>query len=116
MTDISVKEFVSELESLNSDDFILSTIDQSPKGWIKKADVSYLMTKIDSKLKSKCIKMEISSYIDAPNEITVGDQVISLIQSFRNGERFPDELNICKIYSEEDRNEIKEWWKHINGS
>jgi len=119
MSEITVVEFITELKVENKNSIelnILSTIGQTDKNWITTTDLKFLISQIDSKEKAKCVNRSISSFIPDSKNMTIGNQAISIIESYRQNEPFPNGLYICKIYDLEKRNEIQKWWKLKNGS
>ncbi|WP_308993439.1 hypothetical protein QLS71_011710 [Mariniflexile litorale] len=117
MSEITVKEFITELKFGNDNELnILSTIGQTDKNWITNSDLKFLISQIESKEKAKCVNRVISSFIPDPKNMTIGDQVISIIEAYRKNEPYPNELYICESYDKEKVNEILEWWKQKNGS
>ena len=58
----------------------------------------------------------ISSFIPDSKNMTIGNQVISIIEAYRKKEPYPNGIYICEIYDKEKVTEILEWWKQKNGS
>lgn len=113
MAEITAREFLTELkvEKNNGNDLnILSTIGQTRKDWLTITDVEYLISQIESKAKAKCINRVISSFIPNSENMTIGNQAISILDAYRLKEPYPNRLYICEIYGLKKRNEIREWW------
>ena len=81
------------------------------KKWINDIDLAYLITKINSKEKAKCVYRMISSLIPDSKNMTIGNQVISIIESYRTKEPYPNEICICITYDQNKVNEILTWWE-----
>jgi hypothetical protein len=114
MSDINVKDFVNELKVKNNSDNklnLLITIGQTDENWISESDLPFLISKIDSKEKAKCINQAISSFLPNPENMTIGNQVISIIEAYRKNEPYPNALYICEIYDIQKIEEIRQWWK-----
>ena len=119
MSNISVRDFVNELKADTTDNDkldILITQEQTNSNWINDNDLEYLISKINSKEKAKCIMGIFSSNIPNSKEMTIGNQIISIIESYRNKEPYPREDCECKIYSQNKIDEILAWWRKKNGS
>ncbi len=117
MSEITLKEFITELKIENNNGLnILSTIGQTDKNWITNSDLKFLISQIESKEKAKCVNRVISSFIPDSKNMTIGNQVISIIEAYRKNEPYPNEIYICEIYDTEKIKEILEWWKEKNGS
>jgi hypothetical protein len=119
MSEITVKEFIEKLKIGNKNNNelnILSTIGQAKIDWITNSDLSFLISLIDSKERGKCINRRISSFIPNSENMTIGNQAISIIESYRKKEPFPNGIYICEMYEKEKINEILKWWKEKNGS
>lgn len=113
MTKISVTEFVLALlidERQENRVRILSTIGQTDAQWLDLADLEFLMSKIESTEKAKCVIRSISSKIEFADDLTIGDQVISIITAYRNKEKYPNQLVICKKHNSRKIAELKKWW------
>lgn len=113
MSEISVKEFVAQLkiEKENTHGLnLLSTIGQTNNNWITNSDLVFLISKIESTEKSKCVMRVISSNIPNPKNMTIGNQVISIIDSYRQNQPYPNGLTVCESYDEGKVNEIRTWW------
>lgn len=117
MSDINIKDLVNELNVENSSTnklHLLTTIGQTDENWISESDLPFLISKIDSKLQAKCIKRAISSSIPNPENMTIGNQVISIIEAYRKNEPYPNALYICEIYDIQKVEEIRKWWRLKN--
>ena len=77
--------------------------------WIKKSDVEFLMSLIDSKQDAKCI-FNINASFVPKGRSTIGDHAIRLIEVYKSKKEFPDEFLICPKYNRKKRKEIKKWW------
>ncbi|WP_157730094.1 hypothetical protein [Tenacibaculum jejuense] len=108
---LNAKELISFLKTNPEDDGfnILITIGQTKADWLNQTDLEYLISKINSKEKSKCIVRQISSFIPDSKHMTIGNQVISILESYRKKESFPNSLYICKAYKEEKINKFFSW-------
>lgn len=96
---------------------IISTIGQTEPDWLNINDLEFLVSKIESPQKCKCITRVIASHIPDSKNMTIGNQAISIIEAYRNGQAFPNRLTICEFYEKEKVMEIKKWWnKYKNGS
>lgn len=115
MSDTNVKDFVNILKANTTDkdtlDFII-TVGQTNSNWISNNDLDFLISKINSKEKANCINRRISSIIPNSKNITLGHQIISIIESYRNNEPYPNDVCICKSYSQHKVDEIVAWWKN----
>ena len=119
MSKISVRGFVNKLKANTKDNDkldLLVTIGQTDNSWISDNDLEFLVSKINSKVKAKCINRLISSLIPDSKNMTLGNQIISIIESYRNNETYPNEICVCKTYDQNKVKEILAWWKHKNGS
>ncbi|MFD0992825.1 hypothetical protein [Tenacibaculum geojense] len=117
MSEVNVKTLIDILKTKNHDKLnILTTIGQTKTNWLNQNDLEYLISKINSKEKSKCIVRDISSFIPKSTHMTIGNHVISIIESYRKKEPYPNHLYICKTYDKEKIDEILEWWKTKNVS
>ncbi|MFD0843577.1 hypothetical protein ACFQ1F_08550, partial [Flaviramulus multivorans] len=119
MSDITVRDFVNELKADTTDKDkldILQTRGKTNINWINENDLEYLISKINSKEKAKCVMGISSSNIPDSKGMTIGNQIISIIESYRNKEPYPREDCECKIYSQNKVDEILAWWKKKNGS
>jgi len=118
MNEISVREFVSQLKANTEDEDkldLLVTFGQADSTWVKEDDLSFLISKIKSKEKAKCIFRSISSNIPDSKNMTIGYQSISIIEAYRNNESYPIEMCICKTYSQNKIKEILIWWEQKSG-
>ncbi|WP_299125961.1 hypothetical protein [uncultured Tenacibaculum sp.] len=115
MSDTNVKDFVNILKANTTDkdtlDFVI-TVGQTNSNWISNNDLDFLISKINSKEKANCINRRISSIIPNSKNITLGHQIISIIESYRNNEPYPNDVCICKSYSQYKVDEIVAWWKN----
>lgn len=116
MDEVSVKDFV---EALKVEDRkpnvpeVLTVMGQADPDWVKKEDIGYLMSLIDSKHDAKCVMRMISSNMGSGQRPTLGDQVILLIESYRNKKAFPEGLTVCGDFDEAKREELREWWEKL---
>jgi len=113
MSEINVKEFLNELiidETRKNQINLLTTIGQTDKNWLNIKDLEFLVSKVESNEKAKCVNRAISSFLPNPENMTIGNQAISIIESYRQNEPYPNALYICEIYDAEKRNEIRKWW------
>lgn len=118
MDKISVRQFVEELripakkpEYPKNIIYILHTVGQRDTNWVSINDIEYLITLIDSKEEAKCIMRVISSYMPLEEKPTLGDQIILLINAYRNKLKFPYGLTLCGDFRDKERAEIKDWWE-----
>jgi len=114
MNEISVREFVSQLKANTKDEDeldLLVTFGLADSTWVKEDDLSFLISKIKSKEKAKCIFRSISSNIPDSKNMTIGNQIISIIEAYRNNESYPNEMCICRTYGQNKINEILIWWE-----
>lgn len=119
ISEFNVEELLSKLKVENEEKNelnVLTTIGQTKTDWLTNKDLKYLISKIESNDKAKCINRRISSFIPDSKNMTIGNQVISIIEAYRKNEPYPNEIYICEIYNKEKINEILEWWKEKNGS
>ena len=119
MSDITVRGLINKLEAdtIDKDNLdILQTRGKTNINWIDKNDLKYLISKINSKEKAKCVMGLSSSNIPDSKGMTIGNQIISIIESYRNKEPYPREDCECKIYNQNKVDEILAWWKNKNGS
>ena len=114
MSKLTVKQLLAELEvkkgqkkELN----ILTTIGQTEPDWLTDNDLKYLISQIKSEQPAKCINRMVSSFIPDSKNMTIGNQVISIIEAYRKKESYPNELYICEIFDKCKVNEILEWYK-----
>ncbi|MCW9037879.1 hypothetical protein [Altibacter sp.] len=118
MNKISVRQFVNELirptdqpDNPSKHKYVLQTVGQQDANWITKEDVKFLIKLMDSKEDAKCIMQIKSSYMPTVEKPTLGDQVILLINAYRQKLNFPYELTLCGDFGGKERSEIKRWWK-----
>ena len=114
ISELNVREFLSLLTFENdkkNDLNIVTTVGETSPDWLTDDDLEYLILKIESDEKAKCIKRMISSYIPTSKNMTLGNQAISIIESYRKKELYPNKLYICETYDKEKVTEILEWWK-----
>lgn len=113
---LTVKEFLLKLKVKENEENnlnILTTIGQAKHDWLTIKDLEFLISKVNSNEKAKCIKRSISSYIPNPENMTIGNQAVSIIEAYKNKEAYPNELYICKIHETSKINEILDWWKKL---
>jgi len=118
MNEISVREFVSQLKANTEDEDkldLLVTFGQADSTWVKEDDLSFLISKIKSKEKARCIYRSISSNIPDSKNMTIGNQSISIIEAYRNKEPYPNNTCVCVTYGQNKIKEILIWWKQKNG-
>ena len=114
MSDINVNQLLTKLEVKNEQKNelnILTTIGQTESDWLTDNDLEYLISKIQSDQPAKCINRMISSFIPDSKNMTIGNQVISIIEAYRKKEPYPNELYICEVFDKNKVREILEWWK-----
>lgn len=119
MSNISVRDFVNELKADTADKDqldLLQVIGKTKINWINENDLKYLFSKINSTEKAKCVMGITTSNIPDSRGMTIGNQIISIIESYRNKEPYPREDCECKIYSQNKTDEVLMWWKKKNGS
>jgi len=120
ISEINVRELLSALVLENgqkADLNIITTIGQTKTGWLDRKDLEFLVSKIESKQKAKCINRVISSFLPDSKNMTIGNQAISILETFRNNQPYPNELYVCETYGQEKIVEIKKWWnEYKNGS
>ena len=108
----SLDQFLSKL--VVNDIKTLFVYDEFPKGWIKKGDIDTLFTLLDSEIICKNLKNVISSHT-SKNTAKLGDYAFWLIDSYRHNTLLYIGLNLTpKMRSEDDRKELKQWWKNYN--
>ena len=114
ISELNVKELLSKLKIKDTEKNelnILTTVGQTESNWLSEKDLEYLISKIESDERAKCINRMISSFIPDSKNMTIGNQAISIIEAYRKNEPFPNEIYICEIYDEKKIDEILEWWK-----
>nr|WP_295706179.1 hypothetical protein [uncultured Lacinutrix sp.] len=114
ISELNVKELLSELKVKNTEKNelnVLTTVGQTESDWLSEKDLEYLISKIESVERAKCINRMISSFIPDSKNMTIGNQAISILEAYRKNEPFPNEIYICEIYDEKKIDEILEWWK-----
>lgn len=110
--DITVIEFIEALivnERKKNEISVLLVRGTADSNWIKKSDVEFLMSLIDSKQDAKCI-FNINASLVPKGRSTIGDHAIRLIEVYKSKKEFPDEFLICPKYDRKKRKEIKKWW------
>ncbi|MDT0622952.1 hypothetical protein [Croceitalea vernalis] len=113
MNEIGVKDFLNELKIRENEQKklnILSTLGEAPLDWLNIDDLEFLISQIESEEKAKCVMRAISSHIPNPENITIGDQAISILESYRRNEQYPNGLTICGKYDAGKVKEIRTWW------
>ena len=116
MDSTSVRQFINALRKPKHSRFIINSITttgQVDSTWVKKEDLEFLISLIDSKEKSACIKMSDSSERSNWDDLsTIGAQVTQILNSHINGELYPYSLNCCPFENEKLKQEILIWWKN----
>jgi len=113
---ISVREYVELLKIEKREKNYLHKIrfeNNAKIDWIKKEDIPYLMTLVESEKDAKCVMSNYSSKLPIPNNSTLGGQVMNLIDSYRLKEAYPIFLTDCSKTETERVKEIKTWWEKI---
>lgn len=114
ISELNVSELLSKLkvrDDQKNELNVITTIGQTKVDWLTDKDLKYLISKIESKEKAKCINRRISSFIPNSKNMTIGNQVISIIEAYRKKEPYPNGIYICETYDKEKVIEILEWWK-----
>ena len=113
LDNLNLKQFVKTLiaDTTDNDNLdILIIQGEIELNCLEDDDLLFLMTKIQSNKKAKCINHFKSSFIPDSREMTLGNQIISIIESYKLGENYPNEICICKKYSSDKIDEILNWW------
>lgn len=110
--DITVIELIEalKLQKRNENEiYVLLVGGTADSNWIKKSDVAFLMSLIDSKQDAKCI-FNLDASLVPKDKSTIGDHAIRLIEVYKSKKEFPDEFLICPKYNRKKRKELKKWW------
>lgn len=113
MSKVDIRDYVNELKIVENGPNtlnVLSTMGEAPKDWLKYEDLEFLITLIESKERANCVMRVISSHIPNPQNMTIGNQAISIIESYRQNQTYPNGLTVCESYEEEKVQEIRKWW------
>ncbi|NIK93637.1 hypothetical protein GZ212_15865 [Mangrovimonas sp. CR14] len=119
ISDLGIKKFIDELHADTTDNDkldILKVLGRRNLNWIENNDLKYLISKINSKEKAKCVMDVFESNIPDSKNMTIGNQIISIIETYRSKENYPRYGCECKIYDQDKIDEILKWWKNKNGS
>jgi len=109
----SLHQFLSNLPVVN-DVRTLFVYDEFQIGRIKRRDIDTLITLLGSEVICKNLKNVISSHI-SKNTAKLGDYAFWLIDSYRYNTPLYIGLNVTpKMRSEDEKIELKEWWKNHN--
>ncbi|MEO1484092.1 MAG: hypothetical protein AAFU57_00005 [Bacteroidota bacterium] len=95
---------------------IITTLGDTEPDWLDMDDLEFLVSVVESQQECKCIMRMVSSYIPNPKNMTIGNQAISIIEAYRNGQAFPNGLTICQLYEKEKVIEVKNWWAEYKKS
>lgn len=115
MDKVTLKAFISELELKERKKnyiYLVKTTGNASPAWLKKSDIAYLMTLIDSKQDSKCVMSSLAAYAGIGGS-TIGDQAIMILEYYRNKADYPGVNLICADYDEKKRKEVKKWWLKV---
>ncbi|MNK19084.1 hypothetical protein D3C87_373020 [compost metagenome] len=116
---VTPKEYFAKLKidssKFDSQKNYLITIPMTtPKSWMTKKDVEYLMNYIDSEEPAYCVMQIISSHLPLNEKSTLGGQAMNLIDSYRLKENYPYVLTDCSKTDKKRITEIRKWWNEEN--
>lgn len=116
MNSTTVRQFINALGNVKQGRYRLNsitTVGQVDRTWVKKEDLEFLISLINSTEKSSCIVRSISSQRDDWDDIsTIGAQVTQILSCYIKGKPYPYRLNCCPKENEKLKQDILDWWNN----
>lgn len=115
----SVAEYLERLKKPSTEEIsvannLLSLVNSASATWIRREELAYLITLINSEEPAKCVVTTFASTLPLKDTATIGGHALDLIDAYRLEKEYPSSLANCPKIDPTRKEKIKKWWETYN--